>query len=223
MYEAQIHLQQNKSCVLTRLAQDFESPLDVQIEELHDENVTFVINAGDNVDEFYERLVESDHVHRVERLDSENLGVTKASCGAYSAIYGNHGILRRRNHFSDTERVYNILFFDRDDLKAIIDDFRDIGEVTLSSLTQVGSEPARLTARQREVLETALDEGYFKWPRQMSSDELAETLGISRATCLEHLRKAEEKILKEALEDQTDRSVTETTRDSSPISSERWA
>jgi hypothetical protein len=45
MYEAQIYLQQNKSCVLTRLARDFESPLDVQIEALHDGNVTFIINA----------------------------------------------------------------------------------------------------------------------------------------------------------------------------------
>jgi predicted DNA binding protein len=199
MYEAQIHLQQNKSCVLTRLAQDFESPLDVQIEELHDENVTFVINAGDNVHEFYERLVESDHVHRVERLDSENLGVTKASCGAYSAIYGNHGILRRRNHFSDTERVYNILFFDRDDLKAIIDDFRDIGEVTLSSLTQVGSESARLTARQREVIQTAFDLGYYEVPRAASTETVADELGLDSSTVAEHLQRAERNLLSEQL------------------------
>lgn len=223
MYEAQIHLQQKKSCVLTRLAREFESPLDVQIEELHDEKVTFIINAGDHADEFRERLSASDHVHRVERLDDENLGVTKASCGAYSAVYENHGVLRRWNHFSATERVYNVLFFGRDDLKSMIDDFRDIGEVTLGSLTQVGSEPTQLTARQREVLETALDEGYFKWPRQTSSDELAESLGISRATCLEHLRKAEEKILRKALEDETERSGTETSRGSSRPSSKRWA
>lgn len=223
MYEAQIHIQQEKSCVLSRLAQDFKSPLDVQIEELHDQKVTFIIKAGDHLDEFYERLSEADHVLRVERLDSENLGVTKVSCGAYSAIYENHAILRRRNHFSETERVYNILFFDRDDLKSIIDEFRDIGEVTLGSLTRVGSESTQLTSRQREVLEMALDKGYFKWPRETSSDELAESLGICRATCLEHLRKAEERILREALNHETQQGTSGRSQTSSPTSSERWA
>lgn len=222
MYEAQIRLQQNKQCVLSSLAEEFQCPLDLHIEELHDHKVTFVINAGEFVDEFHERLSAAEHVHRAERLDDENIGVTKQSCGAYSAIYENHGILRRQNRISSTERIYNILVFDRADLRAIIDDFRNIGEVTLGSLTQVGSEPTQLTSRQREVIEAALDAGYFEWPRRTSSDELAEQLGISRATCLEHLRKAEETILRQALDDDAEGAPAETPRSPSAMSAKRW-
>jgi predicted DNA binding protein len=55
-----------------------------------------------------------------------------------------------------------------------------------------------LSARQREVFELARQEGYYTWPREISATELAESLDISKATLLEHLRKAEVKLLGEA-------------------------
>lgn len=201
MFEAQIHLQQEKSCILSQLAHEYGPEFDIHIQELHDHKVTFLLAPGQEVDKYYTRLEGSDHVDYVERLDDGTLAITKPSCGAYAAVYENNAIMRRRNHISATERMYNILFFDRDDLQNIIKEFREIGEVTLSSLTEVGGEPPRLTGRQQEVIQAALDAGYFEWPRQITSDELAEELGITRATCLEHLRKAESKLIKDALAD----------------------
>ena len=49
----------------------------------------------------------------------------------------------------------------------------------------------QLTARQREVVRTALDCGYYETPRQCTYDDIAEELGISPETVGEHLRKAE--------------------------------
>jgi predicted DNA binding protein len=53
----------------------------------------------------------------------------------------------------------------------------------------------QLSERQREVFELAKREGYYTWPRECSASFLADELDISKTTLLEHLRKAESKIL----------------------------
>ena len=70
----------------------------------------------------------------------------------------------------------------------------------MTRLHELHDDAPMLTTRQREVVEHALDVGYFEWPRRTSSEELAADLGVTRATCLEHLRKAEEKLLRHALD-----------------------
>ena len=57
-----------------------------------------------------------------------------------------------------------------------------------------------LSVRQRELLELACDRGYYSWPRTVTLDDLADELEISKPTILEHLRKAEAKILNAELE-----------------------
>jgi TfoX/Sxy family transcriptional regulator of competence genes len=56
-----------------------------------------------------------------------------------------------------------------------------------------------LTGKQREVLSTAFQEGYYDIPRKMRSDELAEKLGMRNATFVAHRRKAERRLLTEIL------------------------
>lgn len=52
-----------------------------------------------------------------------------------------------------------------------------------------------LSARQRETFELAREQGYYTWPRDVSASDLAAELDVSKATLLEHLRKAEAKLL----------------------------
>ena len=63
----------------------------------------------------------------------------------------------------------------------------------------VGGELEQLTDRQRQVLELALDAGYFERPRRHNTGELAAMLDISRATFTQHLRAAQSKAFKELL------------------------
>ncbi|MDZ5809922.1 bacterio-opsin activator domain-containing protein [Halorubrum sp. AD140] len=56
-----------------------------------------------------------------------------------------------------------------------------------------------LTDRQREVLETAHDVGYYDWPREVTAEELADRFDISPATLHQHLRAAEQKLIALAL------------------------
>ncbi|WP_254536277.1 helix-turn-helix domain-containing protein [Halomarina litorea] len=206
MYQAEIHLHQEKPCVLSSFADEFDAAFDIAIEELHNERVTFVLEIDDPPEGVYEHFAASEQVHHVERLDEGSYLVTKTSCGAYSAIDRNHGILRRRNEIGRHHRVYTVLFFRREDLRSMVADFRRIGSVTLGKLKRFDEPSSTLTERQREVVEHAFDRGYFEWPRRANCDELAEDLGVSRATFLEHLRKAEAKLLAEALEDRPSRA-----------------
>ena len=63
----------------------------------------------------------------------------------------------------------------------------------------VGSTADRtgdLSRQQSRVLEHAFEHGYYEWPRQVTATDLAADLDISKATVLEHLRKAESKVLR---------------------------
>lgn len=203
MFQAEIHLQQDKECVVSHLAAEFDTNVDIAIEELHDELVTFVIELDEEPDDIVAVLTDSDQVKHIEELGSGSFLVTKRSCGAYSAIERNHGILRRRTSIGANRRVYSVLFFRRQDLRAMIDDFRQIGTVTLDKLSEFDGSGVRLTERQYTVIEHALEAGYFEWPRELTSEELAAELDISRATLLEHLRKAESKLISDALSSAT--------------------
>lgn len=205
MFQATIHLQQDKHCVLSEFAETFDVSFDISIEELHNHQVTFVMEIDGCSEEITEFFTSSSQVERVEQLDEGNYLVTKDSCGAYSAVDRNHGILRQRNVITANRREYTVLFFRREDLKAMIDDFKRIGTVTLGKVTKFDESTAKLTDRQFEVIECALNEGYFEWPRDASSEEIADELDISRATFLEHLRKAQSKLLTVAIEE-TDRN-----------------
>ncbi|TKX82142.1 transcriptional regulator [Halorubrum sp. SD626R] len=76
-------------------------------------------------------------------------------------------------------------------------------EVTVESMSSsgyAGQTPREqrldtLTPTQRDVYEHARDAGYYEWPRQASTRELADDMGVSKTTLLEHLRKAESKLL----------------------------
>lgn len=52
-----------------------------------------------------------------------------------------------------------------------------------------------LTARQREVLGTAWEMGYYEVPRQVSADDVATEMGLDSSTVNEHLQRAERNLL----------------------------
>ena len=55
----------------------------------------------------------------------------------------------------------------------------------------------RLTARQQQILEFAYFNGYFERPRQNTTTEIGDKLGLSRQTIAQHLRTGERKIFAE--------------------------
>ena len=83
------------------------------------------------------------------------------------------------------------------------------GGVSLHELTESdgsgGSDPvlvdrARLTDRQRQVVETAHEMGYFEYPKGANATDVAEELGVARSTFTEHLAAAQTKLMDALLE-----------------------
>lgn len=52
-----------------------------------------------------------------------------------------------------------------------------------------------LTDRQREILDAAIESGYYTVPRQVTSTEVADAVGCAPSTASEHLRKIEARVL----------------------------
>jgi HTH DNA binding domain len=76
----------------------------------------------------------------------------------------------------------------------------------LGTITSIAYEAAgyrgyhvlsRLSEKERLVLIAAIGSGYYEYPRRISATELADTLGYSKSTLIEYLRKAENKIIEE--------------------------
>lgn len=58
----------------------------------------------------------------------------------------------------------------------------------------------KLTEKQREVLIAAYKLGYYDIPRKITSEALANKLGLVDSTVVEHLRKAEQRLMTQILE-----------------------
>jgi predicted DNA binding protein len=74
------------------------------------------------------------------------------------------------------------------EVQHIVSDNRETGGVLQRSV---------LSRRQHDVFELARERGYYNWPRDVNATELAEELGVSKATVLEHLRKAESRLFEQ--------------------------
>lgn len=204
MLRATIHLDLHEDFVLSAVSRLAIGPIVVtQCEVLDDENIRFVIDAGERREEMAALLTASDAVADLERVGDDQLLITKRSSGAVPIIRENHGMLQRMSQFHGTSRVFDVVVFRREDLKAIIGELRSLGHVSLTKLKPFAAPSTPLSSRQAEVVGLAFEAGYFDWPRRTDAETLATRLGISHSTFLEHLRKAEKKLLADALAETT--------------------
>lgn len=75
-------------------------------------------------------------------------------------------------------------------------------DVTLKQLREYRSEETvldSLTNRQQELLELAVDRGYYDVPRATTTKDLADEVGLDDSTVSEHLRRAERNLITSAL------------------------
>lgn len=83
----------------------------------------------------------------------------------------------------------------RDELRGRIEDTRGVADVDINYIHRYNpdSEQAfrELTDRQQEVLQTAVELGYYQIPRETTHQEIAEELGCSKSVVGQHLRRVE--------------------------------
>lgn len=90
-----------------------------------------------------------------------------------------------------------------EDLKAVLEQVRGLGTIEDVKFVVPHLKDERLLSalpgRQREVLLEAYRGGYYDYPRKINAGELAEKMGLTKATVVEHLRRGERRLLAEIL------------------------
>lgn len=105
--------------------------------------------------------------------------------------------LRTPFHVSNGTLAWEVITT-QSDLSDLGDQLDELGITYELELVQPVNRTERdqhLTDRQREVLTHAFGAGYYHSPRDITLTEVAETLGISPATCSDILHRAEGKII----------------------------
>ncbi|WP_338728939.1 helix-turn-helix domain-containing protein [Haladaptatus sp. DJG-WS-42] len=105
----------------------------------------------------------------------------------------------------DGREYWQVVFAgERSEIESQLDGVRrdagaDVSVSRISASPPADSERKKrgdtLTASQRDAFNLARDRGYYQWPRGVSTRELAAEMDVSKTTFLEHLRKAEAKLL----------------------------
>lgn len=110
-------------------------------------------------------------------------------------------LMARPPDFLDVDRMKVEMIGKEDEIKKLVhyankwgdNSFKILG---LTSIDAKGeSLLSKLTTRQRQMLLTAYALGYYDVPRRISSDDLSRHLSVDKSTIVEHLRKAERKLI----------------------------
>ena len=103
---------------------------------------------------------------------------------------------------------YRIIAFSERDLRHLFRELDEKCKVEVTSRRSISNESIRntflvstsilfgnLTNKQRRALITALDSGYYQLPRRANAGQIAQSLRVPRTSYVDHLRKAENKVL----------------------------
>ncbi len=98
------------------------------------------------------------------------------------------------------EEIWTIGLAHREGGREIVERLGQVGTVEVASLTRDEFQTLKLTRSQRSALDLAYAMGYYEFPRKSSPADVAKKLGVSKSTLLEHLHKAEGRVLAAYLE-----------------------
>lgn len=150
---------------------------------------------------------------KVEGYKNTNDGLVltmTCTCGLLQSMWdviGKHnGVELHPAVYLDGWGYFKFISFSENDTKSFFSELSKIGESELLSkrLIHIDSVPSivwvesffsGLTTKQMEALVKAFDYGYYTSPREVTTDSIATSLGISRSTYEEHLRKAENRLM----------------------------
>lgn len=101
------------------------------------------------------------------------------------------------------EKMTVSMMGERKNLSDFIEMMKNAGTIRKMAFRRAAYQKADilavLTDKQREVMVAAFRNGYYDYPRKISSKRLCRKVNISKPTLLQHLRKAEGRILKEIM------------------------
>lgn len=121
------------------------------------------------------------------------------SVGPVTEAYASDGDLHVTLHTANVDHLRDLLAELKERFGRVRVEYLVQGRTDDEDSEIVPVNLSMLTDRQREVLETAHDLGYFEYPREANASEVAEVLDIRPSTFTEHLNAAQSKLLQELL------------------------
>ena len=214
----------DKASLFCRLATVLECNIDLErvLSQEGKSTLAFIRVANGTPEELLkeaERLEEIDSCRLIEQANNTfiQLRITEPCIG--SVLSGRGLILRQLFADStrcrltvevpksfDTRRAVNIVMSRYEDAQLLAKRESDASFESEDQSYNITLDA--LTPRQREVVETAYRSGYFDSPRRASGKELAEAFDFSNSTFHEHIRKAEQTLFKNLIEDTNGSLVT---------------
>ena len=103
----------------------------------------------------------------------------------------------------DGRECFDLLLSDREELSQAVQLLKEFGPVSIERVSREFSRQvipsaagwqevlSSFSPRQRQVLNTAYERGYYEIPRETTLEEIADEIGITKTTASNHLRKAE--------------------------------
>lgn len=118
------------------------------------------------------------------------------------SVFERHDCISDIEAASDGRLHFSLVVPDRETLRSIIKDLREVGISVAVERIRHKDDGGRLggstlTEKQREALALAVELGYYDQPRSATLDDLAERLGISRSGVSQRLNAVERKLVRE--------------------------
>ncbi|RQH02000.1 helix-turn-helix domain-containing protein [Natrarchaeobius oligotrophus] len=164
--------------------EEFDAPADASIEsDAVDADLT---------------AVQSNDVSAVYRFEREGDGcvceIVEGTGTPISSVRARDGSLLLSFHTLDLEEIAVVVDGLREHFDGVI--VEDLAQDRDGdSADPVVVDRDALTPRQREIVETAHELGYFEYPKGANATEVADELGVARSTFSEHLAAAQTKLM----------------------------
>jgi predicted DNA binding protein len=101
------------------------------------------------------------------------------------------------------ERFTLSMMGERKNLADFVEMMKKVGTIRKMAIRKAAYQNADilavLTERQRKVMVAAFQNGYYEYPKRISSEALSQKVNLSKPTLLQHMRKAEGRILNEIM------------------------
>jgi predicted DNA binding protein len=101
------------------------------------------------------------------------------------------------------EKLTISMMGEQENLSDFVEMMKNAGTIRKMSFRRTAYQKADLlnvlTDKQREVMVAAFKNGYYEYPKKISSEALSKKVNISKPTLLQHMRKAEGRILQEIM------------------------
>jgi hypothetical protein len=168
-------------------------------DDMHSEVCRFTIREGVPVDQ-----IQCNYVSNLIVLKAEGREYTCLVKGTFSddisrfvRAYGSH--MEHPIVFQNDCLTFNMVG-DPEDFHRFVSDAREKGwELEILSVCDYSPHITDifnvLTPRQKKILLESYRHGYFDHPRRINAAELAERMGMHKTTLLEHIHKAEKRLI----------------------------